>query len=104
MLMRRPYGGGDFSLLCDETFVEHTRLELAFDNSSFERRLVVEGYCNGLICFSSVGGFQRCKGNIYLWNPAVRKLKTLPNPLCPAATFLYRILPFVFSLIEMIIG
>ncbi|XP_059650087.1 putative F-box protein At3g16210 [Cornus florida] len=40
-----------------------------------KKSLCVHGSCNGLVCLSNV----LCSGTIYLWNPSLRKLKTLPN-------------------------
>ncbi|KAK9285977.1 hypothetical protein L1049_025179 [Liquidambar formosana] len=66
------------SIHCDETFVEHTVLELPFNRSY--RSFAVEGYCRGLLCLSCP---LILPSPIYLWNPAIRKLKALPCSLSP---------------------
>ncbi|KAK9285485.1 hypothetical protein L1049_024679 [Liquidambar formosana] len=65
-----------FSLRCDETFVGQKRLELPFKENV--ESLMVEGYCNGLLCLSCLGN-PRIQRDLYLWNPAIQKLKRLPQ-------------------------
>ncbi|KAK9266727.1 hypothetical protein L1049_025360 [Liquidambar formosana] len=63
-------------LHCDETFVEHTQLELPL-KSFFEGPRVV-GYCDGLFCIYSPKS-QRYECDVYLWNPSIRKFRVLPD-------------------------
>lgn len=71
---------GFFSFVCDETFVEHIKLEIPFECVD------LLGYSNGLLCFSyPIKTTMRNRtpeiSTLYLWNPAIRSSKTLPRSL-----------------------
>ncbi|XP_059650079.1 F-box/kelch-repeat protein At3g06240-like [Cornus florida] len=61
----------------DESFGEYFKPELPVHISY----LSVCGSCNGLVCLSGRPIFaSRLGWPIYLWNPALRRMKTLPEP------------------------
>ncbi|CAB4291404.1 unnamed protein product [Prunus armeniaca] len=67
-----------FSICCSsgETFSKCLDITVPDAHDNF---LFVNGSCNGLFCLSDA-----CHNSIYLWNPSIRKIKTLvPFPIDP---------------------
>ncbi|KAK1376824.1 F-box domain-containing protein [Heracleum sosnowskyi] len=56
-----------------------------------EKRLQVYGISNGLICLSTRLDIQDLRKSIYLWNPVIRKSKTLPDSPLPSRDQLLQI-------------
>ncbi|WOG95476.1 hypothetical protein DCAR_0414795 [Daucus carota subsp. sativus] len=52
----------------------------------------IRGSCSGVICYSL---YPDCRGDIFLWNPTIRKLKTLPRS--PARRHISRAIGFWFD-------
>uniref|UniRef100_A0A5B6YUY8 F-box domain-containing protein n=1 Tax=Davidia involucrata TaxID=16924 RepID=A0A5B6YUY8_DAVIN len=71
------------TLVCSKTLDKLSEVELPLPGcKSGDCGCHIVGSCNGLLCLY-VEIFDPFDTNIYLWNPSVRKLKTLPSSLHP---------------------
>ncbi|KAL6291135.1 hypothetical protein ACE6H2_008645 [Prunus campanulata] len=64
----------------NQAFDEYSKVEfpIAPKQELYDRHLRVVGTCNGLFCLAD--DIFRYGYNIFIWNPAIRKLVTLPRP------------------------
>ncbi|PQP97715.1 F-box/kelch-repeat protein [Prunus yedoensis var. nudiflora] len=64
----------------NQAFDEYSKIEfpIAPKQELYDRHLRMVGTCNGLICLAD--DIFRYGYNIFIWNPAIRKLVTLPRP------------------------
>lgn len=63
----------DYYCLCSDCELSKKRCTLVLPDKL--KHIEMHGCCNGVICYTK----PRNRGIIYLWNPTVRKLKTLPQ-------------------------
>ncbi|KAG8363909.1 hypothetical protein BUALT_Bualt19G0071500 [Buddleja alternifolia] len=65
-----------FRLLSDKTFERALDIQIPFEPISMG--LIVIGSCNGLLCITELNNFGTI---IYLYNPSIRKYKTINSPI-----------------------